>query len=311
MLSRQIPQSIDDIIILEEKNNKLVIQLNDVTIPYMKILRESMYERVPTMAIDKVKVYNLSDTTGLSYELVSDRLSLMPIKANPDDFDYFDGEFNQDSTLIFTLDKTGPNQRELLINRNSDMVLSKDIKWIPFEDHEYEEIDQILNIKFDPDANQKERFINDPPMISSEYFVLMKLRTGENVNLTGYAIKGTGKTNTKFSPVSRVFYDKLNSDDIIIEGTSLDPISLRTPGPTEVQDEALMAYLENRMYNKSITVTEVSMAYKPEDFAMTLISKGQIPPRQILDMAIKDSVNYMELPLSKREIDIHIPGYIY
>ena len=111
MLSRQIPQSIDDIIILEEKNNKLVIQLNDVTIPYMKILRESMYERVPTMAIDKVKVYNLSDTTGLSYELVSDRLSLMPIKANPDDFDYFDGEFNQDSTLIFTLDKTGPNQR--------------------------------------------------------------------------------------------------------------------------------------------------------------------------------------------------------
>ena len=191
------------------------------------------------------------------------------------------------------------------------MVLSKDIKWIPFEDHEYEEIDQILNIKFDPDANQKERFINDPPMISSEYFVLMKLCTGENVNLTGYAIKGTGKTNTKFSPVSRVFYDKLNSDDIIIEGTSLDPISLRTPGPTEVQDEALMAYLENRMYNKSITVTEVSMAYKPEDFAMTLISKGQIPPRQILDMAIKDSVNYMELPLSKREIDIHIPGYIY
>jgi len=307
MFNRNIPKTLDDVIIIDDsKPNKLTVKINNVTIPYLKILRDMMFDHVPTMAIDKILIYN--NTSTRNFEEIANDLELIPIYANPNDFKYFDGAHTGDNTIVFDLDKTGPTMQETLSNPYSTYLLSGNLKWVPFEQVAFH-----LNPDLDLDTygDQQNKFNNDPPRVSDDNFVILALRQGENVKMRCLALKGSGKYHTKFSPVSNVIYEKIGQNDQIIEGTSMDPITLKQPQPTYKPNLALLNYIERRTITGDVTVTEYSLLYPEQNYTLTLETKGQLSPLDVLKEAIKLTVSYMEKPLSERQEDITIPGYVY
>ncbi len=303
MLNRTIPQSIDDVTISEATEDKLVVQINKVTIPYIWTLRKMMYRYVPTMAIDKIYVYN--NTSSIPYELLARRISLTPIKADARQFDFFDGAHTEHNTLIFDLKKSGPEYIETIDNPSSMNVTSGDFEWIPFED-----VSQDFGRT--PEYNQSEKFKNDPIRVSDPNYLLLKLKPTQELNLRCLCLKGSGKFHTRFSPVSNVYYEKIGEDtDILIEGTSMEPLLLESPKPIFRQDLALHKYIDRKTMSGEVTVSEYSLLYPVEDFKFTLETKGQLSPEEVLNQAIKITETYMEKPYSERFEDIGFPGYIY
>lgn len=298
---RKIPRSINDIIILESSDNKLVIRINNVTIPYIWTLRKMMYRYVPTMTIDKIYVYN--NTSSIPYEQLARRISLVPIKADAREFNYFDGVNTEYNTIVFDLDKTGPEYIDRIGNPSSMNVTSGDFKWIPFEEisqsmfgrsYEYSQIEKFGEIK-----------MSDPN------YLLVKLKPGQNINIRCLCFKGSGKYHTKYSPVSNVYYTKVNETDLIIEGTSMEPLLLEPPQPLFRQNLALQTYIDRRSMSGEVTVNEYSLLFEEEDFIFTFETKGQLSPTDVLSQALKITEEYMDKQYNERFEDIGFPGYMY
>ena len=298
---REIPKSIDDVEILEISENKMVIQINEVTIPYIWTLRRMMYRYVPTMAIDKIYVYN--NTSSIPYEQFARRISLVPVRMDAREFDFFDGVHTEKNTIVFDLDKTGTEYIDTIGDPSSMNVTSGDLKWIPFED--------ISESMFErtPEYNQKEKF--GEIKVSDPYYLYIKLKPKQNINIRCLCLKGSGKYHTKFSPVSNVYYKKLNDTGIVIEGTSMEPLLLEPPQPLFRPDLALQAYIDRKTMSGEVTVTEYSLLFPQEDFIFTFETKGQLSPMDTLTQAIKITETYMDKPYSERFEDIKFPGYVY
>lgn len=151
-----------------------------------------MLSEVPSMAIEKVYIYN--NTSIIQDEVLAHRLGLIPLKANPILFDYkldgADDEGTEQDTLEFKLEikcswknkdcKETTNFDNMYKNHN---IYSGHIKWVPRGKQAalYKECD------VGP--------IEDDILIS-------KMRPGHEFDIKMLAVKGMGKDHAKFSPVS-------------------------------------------------------------------------------------------------------------
>ncbi|XP_048585694.1 DNA-directed RNA polymerases I and III subunit RPAC1 [Nematostella vectensis] len=157
--------------------------------------RRILLAEVPTMAIEKVFLYN--NTSIIQDEVLAHRLGLIPIHADPRLFNYKkqgDEEAQDDTTLVFELkvkciknknapkDATDPD--ELYINSK---VTTDHLKWIPTPQQAQ---------KFGP---QDIRPVHNDILIA-------KLRPGQELDIKMHAVKGVGKDHAKFSPVATASY---------------------------------------------------------------------------------------------------------
>uniref|UniRef100_A0A8D3D8Q7 DNA-directed RNA polymerase RpoA/D/Rpb3-type domain-containing protein n=1 Tax=Scophthalmus maximus TaxID=52904 RepID=A0A8D3D8Q7_SCOMX len=145
--------------------------------------RRILLAEVPTMAIEKVFIYN--NTSIVQDEVLAHRLGLIPIKADPRLFEYRNTEGSEIDTIQLQLkikcsrnpraSKDSSDPRELYLNH---MVYSKDIKW---------------------------------------------LRPGQELDITMHCVKGIGKDHAKFSPVATASYRLLPEITLLepVEGEML------------------------------------------------------------------------------------------
>lgn len=155
--------------------------------------RRILLAEVPTMAIEKVHIYN--NTSIIQDEVLAHRLGLIPIKADPRLFEYkSEGEdFSPEDTIIFQLkvkctknsqakDTTDPDEMY-----KDHKVTTKHLKWIPMkgQDTIFKEGDL--------------RPVNDDILIA-------KLRPGQEIDIRVFCNKGIGKDHAKFSPVATASY---------------------------------------------------------------------------------------------------------
>jgi len=77
--------------IISLNSEELVVDIIGIDAPLANALRRIMIAEVPTMAIEKVTIYQ--NTSIIADEVLAHRLGLIPILADPNDFIYKDGNF--------------------------------------------------------------------------------------------------------------------------------------------------------------------------------------------------------------------------
>lgn len=297
----KVPESINDLNIIEMTDKKVVVDINDVTIPYVKTFTDVLLTKIPTMAIDTIEFKK--NTSSLVYELIADRLGFIPIKANPDNFEYFDGKYTEHNTLVFSLNKSGPSWNDIIVNPNLMDVMSGDLKWVPFED--------IAQINFDrtPDYNQRDKFKDDPIRVVDENYVILKLRPGEDLDVMCYCLKGTNKFHAKFSPIAALRSRKLGEIGKV-EGTNLNLLAINYEQPTVTPNIYVEKYIEQQIATYDITIAEYSLLYPKFNFRFEFELIGQVSGEYVLDKAVKITKDYINLPYSERMEEL-LPGYLY
>ncbi|KAI7885480.1 DNA-directed RNA polymerase [Mucor mucedo] len=169
--------------------------------------RRIMIAEVPTMAIEKVYVMN--NTSIIQDEVVAHRLGLIPIKADPLEFDYMteDGGPTDLNTLVFKLKKkcefnpeAAADETDANVKYINSFVYSSDLVW-------------------EPKGNQEEKFGDSPPRPVHDDIVIAKLRPGQEMEMELHCQKGLGREHAKWSPVATASYR------ILPEITILEPIT--------------------------------------------------------------------------------------
>lgn len=174
--------------------------MSGVEAPLANALRRIMISEIPTVAIDKVEMWQ--NTSIIADENLAHRIGLVPIKVDPRLFKDVEteGEYNEFNSLRFKLHvectKKDPKMKTPLnINDveeeerifNHSNVYSSDLKWIPIGD-------------------QAKRFKANPPRPLHDDILIAKLRPGQEIEMELICLKGTGKIHAKWSPVCTAFY---------------------------------------------------------------------------------------------------------
>ncbi|KAJ8359586.1 hypothetical protein SKAU_G00161110 [Synaphobranchus kaupii] len=190
--------------------------------------RRILLAEVPTMAVEKVFIYN--NTSIIQDEILAHRLGLVPIKADPRLFEYRNAG-DEEGTEIDTIQlqlkikctrnpratKDSSDPSELYLNH---MVYSRDMKWVPI-------------------GNQADVFAdaNIGPVHGD--ILLAQLRPGQELDIVMHCVKGIGKDHAKFSPVATASYRLLPEITLMepVEGEKAERLKrCFSPGVIEVED---------------------------------------------------------------------------
>jgi len=183
--------------VLELNDEEMVFEMIGVDAPIANAFRRILIAEVPTMAIEKVMI---TDNTSIVHdEVLAHRLGLIPIFADPDNYEYKKAEKDYDdkNSILFKLNIScsrnpdAPNDappEKKYINSNvfsSDLMLLTD------------------------DATSALRTVHEDILIA-------KLRPGQSIELEAYCEKGIGQTHAKWSPVATASYRLM--PDIVLNG---------------------------------------------------------------------------------------------
>uniref|UniRef100_A0A8B9SYB6 RNA polymerase I and III subunit C n=1 Tax=Anas platyrhynchos TaxID=8839 RepID=A0A8B9SYB6_ANAPL len=230
---------------------------------------------VPTMAVEKVFVYN--NTSIVQDEILAHRLGLIPIRADPRLFEYRnqgDEEGTEIDTLQFQLKikcsrnpqaaKESSDPNELYFNHK---VYSKHMTWVPLGN----QTDLFPDADFRPEID-----------------VLM------------HCVKGIGKDHAKFSPVATASYRLLPDITLLqpIEDEAAETLQkCFSPGVIEIQNikgkkVARVANARLDTFGREVFRHEglknlVRLARVRNHYIFSVESTGILPPDVLVSEAIK------------------------
>lgn len=268
--------------IVRVKREEMMLEFDIIGLPVSvaNALRRIMLSEVPSMAIEKVYIYN--NTTIIQDEVLAHRLGLIPLKADPRFFEYKidpkeDGTDND--TLEFELkfrcgkkEKDGPSYEK---NYN---CYSNQIKWLP---------------KGRQATLYKEKDIG--PIYGD--ILIAKMRPGHELDLKLLAVKGIGKDHAKFSPVATAWYRLLPEITLNREVKGRDARLLQkcfSPGVIEVNanEQAVVKSARydscsRNVYRYPHLADAVSLNRIRDHFIFTIESVGTMEPEDIFIEAVK------------------------
>jgi len=247
----------------------IVFDVSGIKPSLANALRRIMLAEVPTMAIEKV--WFSDNTSVIPDEMLAHRMGLLPIKVDPNDFEFLKGnkEFaavdqegidqqqqQQDagdmastaaaeaaaaSAAVDEMDSDDPGYSDtntLVFHLDVTCVKEKD----PVSNEEKLLHTSVYTSDFEwvPQGTQEEFFAGREPRFVSDKILLAKLREGQHIECDCYAFKGIGKDHAKFSPVGTACYRLLPSVRItgdLPEGkTAQDLVSLCPMGVFDIED---------------------------------------------------------------------------
>jgi len=269
-------------------DESLVFDMVGVDAPIANALRRILISEVPTVAIEKVFIYN--NTSIMQDEVLAHRLGLVPIKVDPRRFVYKNklvADYTSSETVVFRLEKKctrnpDPNAEEKYLN---SAVHSRDLIWVP-------------------QAEQAEEFAEDPARPVHEDILLVKLRPGQEVVLEAYCEKGVGKDHAKFSPVATATYRLLPEISFKEDITGNDADELVNLCPMKVFDiedlgkagkRAIVARPRNcTMCRECIRpakfTDKIQLGRVKDHFIFSVESTGVLPPRVLFQEAVKELI---------------------
>uniref|UniRef100_A0A3B1K0R9 DNA-directed RNA polymerases I and III subunit RPAC1 n=1 Tax=Astyanax mexicanus TaxID=7994 RepID=A0A3B1K0R9_ASTMX len=185
--------------------NTLEFDMVGIDAAIANAFRRILLAEVPTMAIEKVFIYN--NTSIIQDEILAHRLGLVPIKADPRLFEYRNAG-DEEGTEIDTIQlqlkikctrntraaKDSSDPKELYLNH---MVYSKDITWVPI-------------------GNQADVFGDSKIGPVHDDILLAQLRPGQELDIVMHCVKGIGEqvakvVNSRLDTCSR---EVLRHDDL-------------------------------------------------------------------------------------------------
>ncbi|KAM9847889.1 DNA-directed RNA polymerases I and III subunit RPAC1 [Aulostomus maculatus] len=286
-----------------QKNFKIdVVHLDETSMEFDMVgidaaianaFRRILLAEVPTMAIEKVFIYN--NTSIVQDEVLAHRLGLIPIKADPRLFEYRNtGEESaeEEGSEIDTVQlhlkikcrrnpqasKDSSDPRELYLNH---MVYSRDIKWVPI-------------------GNQADVFADSNIGPVHDDILIAQLRPGQELDIIMHCVKGIGKDHAKFSPVATASYRLLPEITLLepVEGEQAERLKrCFSQGVIELEDvngKKFAKVVNSRLDTCSREVLRhddlknmVKLARVRDHFIFTVESTGILPPDVLVTEAIK------------------------
>lgn len=249
--------------------------------------RRIMISEVPSMAIEKVHIYN--NTSIIQDEVLAHRLGLIPLKADPRLFQYKSEETDdagtEHDTLEFELKVKCTRRKDIKDSSNFDLiyknhkVYSGQIKWIP-------------------KGKQAQLYTENDVGCIHDDILISQMRPGHELDLRLYAVKGIGKDHAKFSPVATAFYRLLPEIKLNRRVTGKEAFLLQkcfSPGVIGI-DENDTAYVKDARYDTcSRNVYRypqlsdaVAMSRIRDHFIFTVESVGALKPDLIFLEAVKE-----------------------
>jgi len=283
---------------IKESDDKMTMEFDliGVDASFANTLRRMMISDVPSMAIEKVYIYN--NTSIIQDEILSHRLGLVPLKADPrlfqmkesfisteeaakktDEELILDGEGTPQDTIIYEL--------KIRCKRNPTAAdpKSRDTK---------DYIDTHVNSKSikpirRPGQPEEIGLVHDDILIA-------KMRPGHELDIKLYAVKGYGRDHAKFSPVATSFYRLLPEIKILkpIRGEaaqrlkscfSLGVIELKPDGEAYVKDARNDACSRNVFRHDDLKDC-VELSKVRDHFIFNVESVGAVPPKDLVPMAL-------------------------
>jgi len=258
--------------VVEESPEELVLDLIGVEAPLANALRRVMIAEIPTMAIEDVHLYQ--NTSVIPDEVLSHRLGLVPIAADPRLFQYRNSEedYSEDNSICFKV--------HVKCTRNSDgsvsgeQVYSSSLEWVPL-------------------GNQREKFGNIYPVHPD--ILIAKLGPGQEIEAELYCEKGTGQMHAKWSPVSTASYRLLPVVSLKqrVKGQEASELKKKCPaGVFDLEDGELFVKNPRNCTSCRECIREddskVQLAKLKDHFIFTVESTGVLHPRDIFREALKE-----------------------
>lgn len=250
--------------------------------------RRLMLSEVPSMAIEKVFIYN--NTSIIQDEVLAHRLGLIPLRADPRLFEYrstdaaAEDEGTDHDTLEFELKVKCTRRKDAkdtasfngLYNNHS--VYSGQIKWLP--------------------RGKQAALYTEADVGSIHSDVLIsKMRPGHELDLKLVAVKGLGRDHAKFSPVATAFYrllpeirlqrEVIGDDAQLLKSCfSPDVIGIDERGAAFVRDARYDTCSRN-VYRYPHLADAVQMDRVRDHFIFTVESVGALRPDVIFLEAVR------------------------
>jgi len=302
----------------EEKKIKInVVKMNKTDMEFDLIgfdpalanaFRRILLAEIPSMAIEKVHIYQ--NTSIMQDEVLSHRLGLIPLKADPRLFSWkektSDDEGTENDTLEFELKikcsrrpGADPNSSEPDDAYLNHRALTEHVKWVP--------------------KGGQASIVSDPGPVEPD-ILINKLRPGHEMDIRMFAVKGIGRDHAKFSPVATAFYRLLPEITIDQEVTGEAAVRLQkcfSPGvvqlwPTEDgKKKAVVVNARNDSCSRNVYRYDdlkdcVTLSKVKDHFIFTVESVGAMPPQdlfaQACDVLISKCDNFLkELDLAGKK----------
>lgn len=280
-----------DIVHLDE--NSIEFDMVGIDAAIANAFRRILLAEVPTMAIEKVFIYN--NTSIVQDEVLAHRLGLIPIKADPRLFEYrntgeesSEEEGSEIDTIQLQLkikcsrnpraSKDDSDPRELYLNH---MVYSRDIKWVPI-------------------GNQADVFGDSSIGPVHDDILIAQLRPGQELDIIMHCVKGIGKDHAKFSPVATASYRLLPEITILepVKGEKAERLKgCFSRGVIDLEDvngKKVAKVVNSRLDTCSREVLRhsdlknvVKLGRVRDHFIFTVESTGILPPEVLVMEAIK------------------------
>ncbi|CAD5224218.1 unnamed protein product [Bursaphelenchus okinawaensis] len=191
----------------QEEGMELVFDLVHVEAPVANALRRVLLAEVPTMAIEKIYLYQ--NTSVIPDEVLCHRIGLLPVKADPRKFDFPSKPFVPISDGVEVTEEPEGNE-------NEHIILEVNVKCTTNKDSEKGEKDpekafhnyKLYSGQFDwiPIGNQAKTFKKNHLSMVHDDIIVAKLRPGQEVEARCHCVKGIGRDHAKFSPVCTATY---------------------------------------------------------------------------------------------------------
>lgn len=249
--------------------------------------RRLMLSEVPSMAIEKVYMYN--NTSIIQDEVLAHRLGLIPLKANPRHFEYKSEDATDDGT----------DQDTLEYKLKVKCIRRKDAKDASISDNLNHENKHVYSgsIKWVPKGKQATMFRESDVGPVQDNILISKMKPGHEFDIKLLAVKGIGKDHAKFSPVSTATYRLLPEITMKQTVTGEDAKLLQScfsPGVIEIDDNGT-AYVKDARYDSCSRnvyryphlANAVDIARIRDHFIFTVESVGAYPPHDIFIEAVK------------------------
>ncbi|KAK4275292.1 hypothetical protein QN277_018403 [Acacia crassicarpa] len=173
--------------------------------------RRILIAEVPTMAIERVYIAN--NTSVIQDEVLSHRLGLIPIKADPRLFEYPENagnDKNEKNTIVFKLHVQCEKGHPRITVKSNELKWLPDGSELPAEDVKPNSGSKPRTFtSFSCSQDSLPEFSTNPIAPKNLDIILAKLGPGQEIELETHAVKGIGKTHAKWSPVATAWYRML------------------------------------------------------------------------------------------------------